>query len=87
MEELKEFRLEVYLSNGVQLSTEFRQWLTDGQLPATRFYLGYSTDSAATQDLPWIAVGDIAYLPDEVVAVKIIPADSAASDQSRLRAV
>jgi hypothetical protein len=69
---LREFRIEVFFANGSQLQTEFTQRIEDGQRPASRFYLGYSSDHAHNQDLPWIAVGDIAYLPDEVVAVRIV---------------
>ncbi len=85
MAELKEFKLQVFLDNGTQLQTEFSQMLEDGQTPATRFYLGYSSDSAAHRDLPWITVGDIAYLPEEVVAVKLAP--KGAEEDSKLRAV
>jgi hypothetical protein len=77
MPSLKEFQLEVVLHNGARLTTTFTQMLEDHQQPATRFYLGYSTDTALTQDLPWIAVGDIAYMPDEAVAVKIVPKEQA----------
>jgi hypothetical protein len=87
MGELKEYQLEVFLSNGVRLHTRFSQQLEDGQRPATRFYLGYSSDAAMTQDLPWIMVGDIAYLPDEAVAVRIVPAAQADREHSQLRAV
>ena len=76
----KAFHLEVILDNGTRLETRFTQVLEEGQLPAARFYLGYSSDTTLQQDLPWIAVGEIAYLPDEVVAVKITPADEGASD-------
>ena len=84
---MKEYQLEVFLSNGVRLHTRFSQLLGDGQRPATRFYLGYSSDQAMTQDLPWIVVGDIAYLPDEAVAVRIVPASEADREHSQLRAV
>lgn len=87
MIDLREFQLEVYLSNGARLQTRFRQRLEENQQPSTRFYLGYSTDSSGTQDLPWISVGDIAYMPDEVVAVKILPIERVAEDPSRLRAL
>ncbi|HLG70570.1 MAG TPA: hypothetical protein VK009_09135 [Chloroflexota bacterium] len=70
---MKEFHLEVYLSNGVRLETRFRQELDDNQWPSTRFYLGYSDEAALIQDLPWIVVGDIAYMPDQAVAVRITP--------------
>ena len=87
MGETKDFHLEVYLSNGARLQTRFKQQLEDGQRPATRFYLGYSSDSAVTQDLPWIVVGDIAYLPDEAVAVRLVPAAEADRERMPLRAV
>jgi hypothetical protein len=87
MGQLREFHIEVYLSNGVRLQTRFSQQLEDHQRPATRFYLGYSSDSAMTQDLPWIVVGDIAYMPDEVVAVKIVPAEQVDEERSLLRAL
>jgi hypothetical protein len=87
MNGLKEFHLELLMANGARLQTRFTQQIEDHQRPATRFYLGYSSDAALTQDLPWIMVGDIAYIPDEVVAVKITPAEQASEDSSRLRAV
>ena len=88
MGQLKEFQIEVYLNNGTRLQTRFSQEVEDNQRPATRFYLGYSSDAAMTQDLPWIVVGDIAYLPDEAVAVKITPAEQSTADElAHLRAV
>jgi len=87
MNGVKEFHLELVLANGARLQTRFKQQMDEHQRPATRFYLGYSSDAALTQDLPWIMVGDIAYIPDEVVAVKITPADQATEENSRLRAV
>ncbi|HLG72626.1 MAG TPA: hypothetical protein VK009_19585 [Chloroflexota bacterium] len=88
MSDLKEYVLELYLSNGARLQTRFRQTMEANQRPSTRFYLGYSSDAATTQDLPWITVGDIAYMPDEVVAVKIVDADQATAElPSHLRAV
>jgi len=84
---MKEFQLEVYLTNGVRLQTRFSQDLEDGQRPATRFYLGYSSDTTTTQDLPWIAVGDIAYMPDEAVAIRIVPAGETEQQLGQLRAV
>lgn len=86
MATLKEFRIEVFLANGSHLQTEFTQLIEEGQRPATRFYLGYSSDQAMNQDLPWIAVGDIAYLPDEVVAVKIVPSERA-DERQHIRAL
>ncbi|GEM_PF-2218578 len=77
MAETRAFQLEVFLHNGVRLQTTFNQLLEEGQLPSTRFYLGYSNDSATVQDLPWIAVGDIAYMPDEAVAVRLVPLERA----------
>ncbi len=88
MPQPREFQLEVILHNGTRLQTTFTQVLEDNQQPATRFYLGYSTDTAMTQDLPWISVGDIAYMPDEAVAVKIVPKEKAqAPEQPILRAL
>jgi hypothetical protein len=84
---MKDYQLEVYLNNGVRLQTRFSQNLEEGQRPAARFYLGYSSDAAMTQDLPWIAVGEIAYMPDEAVAVRIIPANEADQQLGQLRAV
>jgi hypothetical protein len=84
---LREFQLELYLANGHHLQTRFKQELEPHQKPSTRFYLGYSSDAVTTQDLPWITVGDLAYLPDEVVAVKIVAAEEAAPETSRLHAV
>lgn len=86
MAQLKEFQLEVVLHNGTRLQTSFSQLLEEQQQPSTRFYLGYSSDAATTQDLPWIAVGDIAYLPDEAVAVRILPKERA-QDAPLLRAI
>lgn len=86
MPTLREFQLEVFLHNGTRLQTIFSQLLEGNQQPSTRFYLGYSSDSAMTQDLPWISVGDIAYMPDEAVAVKIQPKESA-QDTPVLRAL
>lgn len=77
MPKLKEFQLEVILHNGARLQTSFVQLLEEHQQPSTRFYLGYSTDTTMTQDLPWIAVGDIAYMPDEAVAVRIVAKEQA----------
>jgi hypothetical protein len=87
MGDMKDPHLEVYLSNGARLQTRFKQQLEDNQRPATRFYLGYSSDAAVTQDLPWIVVGDIAYMPDEAVAVRLIPAAEADREHGQLRAV
>ncbi len=86
MATLKEFHLEVILHNGARLQTNFRQLLEDNQQPSTRFYLGYSTDTTTVQDLPWIVVGDIAYMPDEAVAVRIVPAERA-QEEPKLRAI
>lgn len=71
MAELRNFRLEVFLANGTRLETTFAQRLEPHQSPAARFYLGYSSDSTIQRDLPWITVGEIAYRPEEVVAVKV----------------
>lgn len=86
MAQLREFRLEVFLENGTHLETNFTQMLEPDQAPAARFYLGYSSDRATQRDLPWITVGDIAYLPEEVVAVKVAPADARAREHG-LRAL
>ncbi|MGH2364179.1 MAG: hypothetical protein ACRDHX_05940 [Chloroflexota bacterium] len=82
----REFELEVFLANHAQLITRFRQRLDDFQAPAARFYLGFSTDQAAKQDLPWIAVGDIAYQPDEVVAVRVRQVDATMGQNGHDRA-
>jgi len=82
----REFELEIYLANHAQLTTRFRQRLDDFQAPAARFYLGFSSDQATKQDLPWIAVGDIAYQPDEVIAVRVRQLDDAIGQNGHDRA-
>jgi hypothetical protein len=82
MPETKKFRLEVLMNNGSRMETTFEQTLPDGSMPAARFYLGYSNDNAPKQDLPWIAVGDIAYSPEEAIGVKIVPVVEAAKPRT-----
>ncbi|MDE3077436.1 MAG: hypothetical protein KGJ86_18615 [Chloroflexota bacterium] len=85
MKQTKRFNIDVYLANGSCLETTFFQALDEGQAPAARFYLGFSSDAVREQDLPWIAVGDIAYLPDEVVAVKVSAVENGESPPLRPR--
>lgn len=75
MDQMKHFRFEVLLEGGCRLETTFSQRLDDGQMPAMRFYLGYSTDRSSARDLPWISVGTIGYSPDKALGVRIAEVD------------
>jgi hypothetical protein len=62
---------------GTMKDYQLEVYLNNGVRLQTRF----------SQDLPWIAVGEIAYMPDEAVAVRIIPANEADQQLGQLRAV
>jgi hypothetical protein len=71
LDQLKHYQFEVMLEGGGTLETTFTQRLGEGQVPASRFYLGYSTDQTRTRDLPWISVGSIGYAPEKALGVRI----------------
>ncbi len=69
---LRSFNIQVLFEGGTTWETTFSQELEPDALPATRFYLGYSSERAKTRDLHWVTVGDIGYMPQKVMGVRII---------------